>query len=91
MQLFSLKAKDRILEAKQLLNHKIINLTLLTSLMLFQTAKKTEILPKFKTQPHIVETLLSLLPKLNFQYQPKIWTISSDLNSFTLIHFLNKL
>lgn len=89
--MFSLKAKDRILEAKQILNHKIINLTLLTSLMSFQAPKKTEIPQKFKTQLHIVETLLSPLAELKLQYQTKIWTISSDLSSFTLICFLNKL
>lgn len=38
--MFSLKAKDRILEAVQILNHKITNLTLLTSLMSFQAPKK---------------------------------------------------
>lgn len=85
--MFSLKAKDRILEAKQLLNHKIINLTLPTSLMSFQATRKTEILQKFKTQLHTVETLLCTVPELNLQYQIKIWTISSDLSSFTRIHF----
>lgn len=50
--MFSLKAKDRVLEAKQLLNHKIINLILLTSLMSFQATKKAEILQKFKTTSH---------------------------------------
>lgn len=89
--MFSLKAEDRILEAKQILNHKIINLTLLTSLMSFQAPKKPEILQKFKTQLHMVETLLSPLAELNLQYQTKTWTISSDLSSFTLTHFLNKL
>lgn len=73
--MFSLKAKDRILEAKQILNHKIINLTLLTSLMSFQAPKKTEIPQKFKTQLHIVETLLSPLAELKLQYQTKIWLV----------------
>lgn len=66
MQLcFHLKSKDRVLEAKQLLNHKIINLILLTSLMSFQATKKAEILQNFKTQLHTVETLPTPLPELN--------------------------
>lgn len=83
--MFSLKAKDRILEAKQLLNCTMTNLALLTSLMSFQAPKKTEIQQKFETQLHILETLLSPLAEFNLQQnktcsQIKIRTISSDLN-----------
>lgn len=59
--------------------------------MSFQAPKKTENLQKFKTQLHVLETLLSPLAELNLQYQIKIRTINSDLNSFTLIPFLSKL